>query len=92
MRKTLEEMYDDPDVIRRIRLMIAEADERLEQSDVNFRFMTQITGTAPGDLDREALIAFTATTYYDYLKTWDGEDMWVPFMFATLTVKGLLRD
>lgn len=92
MSKTLEDIYSDPDVIRRIRLMIAEADERLEQSDVNFKFMTQMTGTAPGDMDREALIAFTATTYYNFLKTWDGEDMWIPFMFATLTVKGLLNE
>lgn len=91
MNKTLEDMFDDPDVIRRIRLMIAESEQRLDQSDINFRFMTQISGTAPGDLDREALIAFTAMTYYDFLKTWDGEDMWVPFMFATMTVRSLVK-
>lgn len=93
----IEQMFQNPEEVLKAREMLAEVSRRLEESKINYRFSWQMLkdGMFGSELSiptQDALALVIASSYSDLLRRWNGEDFYLPLMFAVLTVREVTKD
>jgi hypothetical protein len=87
----INEIIDNPETLAKVKEMIADIDSKLTESQINYRFVIQMIGGDGVRLPTEdVLTVFIAKTYADKMRQWDGSDMYLPMLFARLTVKEVM--
>lgn len=89
----IDEVLDDPRVVETFRQLAREGRERIEKSRLNRRFIEQMEyGAKLRKPTEDLLVMIVAREYAKEMRAWDGQDMFLPIMFALMTVKEISRD
>lgn len=87
----LEDLLPTDAVRETVMQMLVQVDRKIAESTVNYKFMMQMIGETQTLPSADVLTMIVAKRYADALRDWDGEDMYLPFLFARLTVKEVSR-
>lgn len=93
MALTADELFPGrPDLAEAAKANIAEAERRLDEAVLNYRFVWQMLGEGHELPTREAMVMIVADAYIRAMREWDGIDPVMPLTFAALTVREVTRN
>lgn len=88
----VEDLVPDDAVADKVREMLTFVRQRLEEGELNYRFIFQMLGDSQKLPSKDALAVIIAKGYAEHMRNWDGNDMFLPMMFAELTVREMTRN
>lgn len=90
---SIENLLSDPLARAEARRLLDAVNASIEESKINYRFMWQMLGEDNELPTDEVLTLIIANGYRQALLHWSPEDVWLPTVFAALTVREVLsRD
>lgn len=87
----LEDLLPEGVALDAIKRMLVEVDRKIAESVVNYKFVAQMVGDNQQFPSGDVLTLIIAQRYAEFLRTWDGEDMYIPFLFARLTSNAVTK-
>lgn len=92
MTINIEDLLNDPSKADDVRRMFADIDDRIEKSQINYRFMWQMMGEDRELPNQQVLAMIIGSAYAQQMREWDGQDMFLPILFAVLTTREVMRN
>lgn len=88
----IEDLLKDPSRAEQVRELFADIDRRIDESSTNYRFVMQMIGEHADLPNKQVLALIIAASYVECMRNWDGQDMFLPVLFAELTVRQVMKD
>jgi ArsR family metal-binding transcriptional regulator len=86
----LEDLIPPGMFLDKVKALILEVEDRIGEASLNYKFTMQMIGDEQQLPSADILTLIIAKRYAEHMNQWDGTDMFLPFLFARLTVKEML--
>lgn len=88
---SLEKLLPPGVMLDSVKDMLKGVDAKIEESATNYKFLMQMIGEDTEIPSADVLTLIIAQRYALHMMDWNQSDLYLPFLFARLTVKEVMR-